>query len=203
MSASSTFVLELIDPATMKSGLGPGESLTNQGHDPEKFQMFMGEVSPEELKSMQRDFDKKFSIEIRDMHFTDHKDYKGQFKPQTFEEAFASQLAPLRSAVQQAEAKAKAQGESDSRALKEFKDRKQAIVAREAATLSDLKKSAVRYTSAPDKKGRFVFEDVAPGTYYVYGVKPGGGAVFEKITVGDGEKVKKTLTQTKKDPFLP
>lgn len=203
LSTTSTFVLEFMDPATMKSGLGPGETLTNQGHDPEKFSFFLSEVSPEEARAMQSGFDRKFSIEVVDMHFTDRKDYKGQFKPQTFEEAFAPALAPLGRTVKQAEARAKALDESESRVLREFRARKDALTAQEFRALEGLKKSAVRSSATPDRKGRCVFTDVAPGTYFLYAGNGSGRAVFEKITVGSERKLRKTVTGMKKDPFVP
>jgi hypothetical protein len=203
LSTSSAFVLEFMDPSTMKSGLGPGETMTNQGHEPEKFSFFTGEVTQDEIKSMQKDFDRKFGIEVLDMHFTNQKDYKGQFKPLTFEEAFASALAPLSAAARQAKARARELDETDAKALKEFKARRDGLTAQEAGTLAGLKKAAVRYTAAPDKKGRCTFEDVAPGTYFIYAGNGNGMAVFEPIKVGDERKIKRSITQTKKDPFVP
>ena len=203
LSTTSTFILEFMDPATMKSGLGPGETMTNRGHDPEKFSFFLSEVSPEMVRAMQSGLDRTFGIEVVDLHFTDRKDYKGQFRPQTFEEAFAPALAPLGRAVKQAEARAKALDDSEARVLGDFRARKAALVEQERKTLAGLKKSAVRRTAIPDRTGRCVFTDVAPGVYFLYAGNGSGRAVFEKITVGSERKLKKTVTGMKKDPFVP
>ncbi len=202
LTTTTSLVLEFIDPATMKSGLGAHESMTNQGHGPEKFSFFIGEISQEDLQGIQKDFDKKFGISIMDMHFANQKGYKGQFKPLTFNEAFASQLNPLEAAMKQAEVSSKAMKESDIQALGQFNARKKDVLARMRKSLADLKKTSVRFTTRPDKKKRFIFEDVPPGEYYVYGRSGTGMAVFEKISLGE-KKHKESYLKMKKDPFVP
>ncbi|HOI07972.1 MAG TPA: hypothetical protein PK213_12640 [Deltaproteobacteria bacterium] len=203
LGTTSTLVLEFMDMSTLTSGLAPGETMTNQGHDPEKFSFFLGEIPQAEVKELKKDFGRKFTIDVIDMHFADRKGYKGQFKPQTFEESFAGQLGPLENAIRQAEARARELSESDRKALKEFTAQKDRLVAEENKTLVGLKRSAVRYTGTIDKKGRHIFEDVAPGTYFLYASTPDGRAVFEQVKVGEERKQKKTFTGMKKDPFVP
>jgi hypothetical protein len=42
LSTTTSLVLEFLDPRTMKSGLGARETMTNQGHEAEKFTFFIG-----------------------------------------------------------------------------------------------------------------------------------------------------------------
>ncbi len=202
LPTTTMLVLEFIDPATLKSGLGPHETMTNIGHDPEKFTFFIGEISQDELNTLQRNFDKKFGITIVDMHFSDQKAYKGQFKPKTFEEAFPAQLEPFRIAVEEAQVRSKAIRDANAQALREFNDQKNRILDSLKKNLAELKRSSVRSTASPGRKNRCVFDDVARGTYFVYATDGNGKAVFEKISI-DGKKLKKTYTRMKKDPFLP
>lgn len=201
LPTTTLLVLEFIDPTTLKSGLGPHETMTNVGHDPEKFSFFIGEIAQEEIKNLKKDLEIRFGIKIVDMHFSSQKDYKGQFKPQTFEEAFSAQLRPLRIAIEQAEANNKAIKNVNAQALREFAEQRDGILGSLKKRLVELKKTSIRYTASPDKKNRYVFDDVVPGTYYVYAADGNGKAVFEKITIGE-KKQKKAYTQMKKDPFL-
>jgi len=201
LPTTNLLVLEFIDPTTLKSGLGPYETMTNLGHDPEKFSFFVGEISQEEAKNLKKNFDKRFGITVVDMHFSDQKAYKGQFKPKTFEEAFPAQLRPFQIAVEQAYVRDKAIRDANAQALREFGEQRDKILQSLKKTLAELKRSSVRYTASPVKKNRCVFDDVIPGTYFVYAAGGNGSAVFEKITIGD-EKQKRAYTQMKKDPFL-
>jgi hypothetical protein len=202
LPTTTSLILEFIDPQTLKSGLGPHETITNLGHDAEKFSFFIGEIPQEELKKMRSAFGKAFSINLTDMHFSTQKGYKGEIKPQTFGEAFSGQLRPLQIAVEQAEADAKAKRGTYSSAVKEFTARQTKTNSFLKKSLDDLKASSVRYSAKPDKKGRYIFGDVAPGDYVIYASNGKGKAVFETITIGD-KKQKETYTQMKKDPFVP
>lgn len=201
LPTTAMLVLEFIDPITMKSGLGPNEIMTNVGHDPEKFSFFISEVSLEDLKSLKKDFGKRFGINVVDMRFTDQKGYKGQFKPQTFEEAFSPQLRPLEIAIEQAETHDKAIKDANAKALEEFTEQKNKVLDSLRKSLAELRKSSVRYTASPDRKNRYVFDDIPSGTYFVYAHDGSGKAVFEKIAIGE-KKQKKIYTKMKKDPFL-
>lgn len=202
LPTTTLLVLEFIDPVTLKSGLGPHETMTNIGHDPEKFSFFIGEISQDEMTNLKKDFAKRFGITIVDMHFSNQKDYKGQFKPQTFEEAFSAQLRPLQIAIAQAEAQDKTIKNANGQALREFTEQKDRILSSLKKALYDLKKSSIRYSKSPDKKNRYTLDDVSPGTYFVYATDGNGKAVFEKVNVGE-KKQKITYTQMKRDPFLP
>lgn len=202
LPTTTSLVLEFLDPQTLKSGLGPHETMTNLGHDPEKFSFFIGEIPPEELNKIRSAFGRAFSINVVDMHFSYQKGYKGQMKPLTFSEAFSGLLRPMQTAVEQAEADAIAKKGAYSSAVKEYTARQAKTNSFLKKSLDDLKASSVRYSAHPDKKGRYVFDDVAPGSYIVYASNGKGRAVFESIAVGE-KKQKETYIQMKKDPFVP
>ncbi|HQG32448.1 MAG TPA: hypothetical protein PLA83_11025 [Deltaproteobacteria bacterium] len=201
LSTTTLLVLEFIDPTTLKSGLGPHETMTNLGHDPEKFTFFIGEISQEEVRNLQKNFEERFGITIVDMHFSDQKAYKGQFKPKTFEEAFPAYLRPFQIAIEQAQARSKEIREANAQALREFNGQKNRILDSLKKSLAELKGSSVRYTASPGRKNRYVFDDIAPGTYFVYACDGNGKAVFEKISIGE-KKQKRTYTRMEKDPFI-
>jgi hypothetical protein len=200
LPTTTILVLEFIDPITLKSGLGPHETMTNLGHDPEKFSFFIGEISQEDLNNLRKDFEKRFGIMVVDMHFSDQKGYKGQFNPRTFEEAFSAQLRPLQITVEHAEVHDKTLRDANAKSLKEFTEQKKIILASLNKNFAELKQSSIRYTASPDRKNRYVFDDIIPGTYFVYAINGTGKAVFEKIVMGD-KKQKKTYTLMRKDPF--
>ncbi len=202
LPTTTSLILEFIDPQTLKSGLGPHETMTNLGHDPEKFSFFIGEVLPDELNRMREAFGKSFSINVADMHFSNQKGYKGQIKALTFDEAFSGTLRPMQAAVDQAEADAKSKRGTYSSVLKTFQERQDRMSATLKKSLDALKLSSVRYSVRPDKKGRYIFDDVEPGNYIVYARNGKGQAVFESIAIGK-KKQKQSYTQMKKDPFAP
>ncbi len=78
LSTTSSLVLEFINPATLISGIGPHETLTNRGHDPERFSFFISELSSQEIATLGKAGGRELDIEIIDMHFADRKGYKGQ-----------------------------------------------------------------------------------------------------------------------------
>lgn len=202
LPATTSLVLEFINPQNLISGLGPSETLGNSGHDPEKFSFFTGEISPEGLKGLKKDFPGKFGIKIIDMHFAARKGYKGQIRVLTFEEAFADRLKAGETASSRAAAEAKEKKESCAKALKEFTSQQEGALALEKKSLEELKKSSIRATATRDRKNRYVFDGVPQGTYFLYAGNGKGKAVFEKIVIDKG-KQQATYTRMGKDPFVP
>ncbi|MBN2297466.1 MAG: hypothetical protein JXM72_02675, partial [Deltaproteobacteria bacterium] len=88
LPTTSSLVLELIHPATLISGLSPGQTLSNKGYDPEHFSFFIGELSKEELGKIQQEMKTHFTVEVIDMHFTNKRGYKDQTRVLGFKEAF-------------------------------------------------------------------------------------------------------------------
>lgn len=202
LPTTSALILELIHPLTLKSGLGPGETLTNKGHDPEHFSFFIGELTKEEIKKIQSGIDKDFTIKIQNMHFTDKKGYKGQTTVMDFEQAFPSQLRQGRDAIQKAQTEKQEKVSSLNKAMAEYNEDKEKEFLRYKKSLEDLRKTAVRHQTQLDEKKRCTFENIASGTYYVYAHTQGGQTVFSEITVKD-TKTKLVLNDMTKDPFMP
>jgi hypothetical protein len=202
LPTTTSLVLEFISPTTLISGIGPGETLTNRGHDPERFSFFISELSPEEIAILGKDAGGAFDIEILDMHFADRKGYKGQVAVKDFTAAFSRELGPFLSAIESAEADSRARERTHANALAAFNAESDRAAEKLGLQLTDLRKSSVRHSARPDKKNRFIFEGVSRGSYYLYASDRKGGAVFEKIEV-KGESRQADYTDMGKDPFVP
>jgi hypothetical protein len=200
LPTTSSLMLDLIHPQTLKSGLGPKETISNKGHEPERFSFFIGELSKEELKKIQSEIKKDFTIEVIDMHFTKEKDYKGQTEVLEFEGAFNSQLKPLQIAIADAEADEQSKKISFSNALSKFNKAKETVMNKHKKSLEDLKKTSVRYQIRPDEKNLCILENIPAKKYIVYSRKTNGQALFTEITVED-RKNKLMLNTMIKDPF--
>lgn len=200
LPTTTSLVLEFIHPRLMISGIGPGETMTNREHEPERFSFFISELSKEEIQILKSDAANQFGIEIIDMHFADQKGYKGQIGVRDFVSAFPHRLAPLRSAIEHAEADVKTKKDAYSRAHSAFVAEKDRVLEEFRKSLAELRKSSVRCSVRPDKKNRFVFDDVPPGTYYLYASDGRGSAVFEKTVIDDKNR-QEVYTGMKKDPF--
>ena len=202
LPTTTSLVLEFIHPETLISGVGPGETMTNRGHDPERFSFFISELTQEEIDALKTDAAHQFGIEIIDMHFADQKSYKGQVEVQDFLSAFSRQLKPLTYAIEQAEADVKARKSAHAKALADFTAGKERLEDQLKVSLAELKRHSVRCSVRPYKKTRFVFDDVPAGTYYLYAADGRGSAVFEEVAVsGDGRQ--EVAAGMKKDPFVP
>ncbi len=202
LPTTTSLVLEFIHPRLMVSGIGPGETMTNRGHEPERFSFFISELSKDEINALKKDAAHLFSIEIIDMHFADRKGYKGQIEIQDFVSAFPNQLKPLLLDIKSAEAELKARRDSLSRATASFNSEKDRVLEDFRKSLAGLRKTSVRSSARPDKKNRFLFDNVPSGTYYLYAGNGRGSAVFEKVVIDD-ENRQEAYTDMKKDPFAP
>jgi hypothetical protein len=200
LPTTSSLVLELIHPQTLKSGLGPKETISNKDHEPERFSFFIGELSKDELKKIQSEIKKDFAIEVIDMHFTKEKDYKGQTEVLEFERAFSSQLKPLQIAIAKAETEEQSIKTSLSNASSKFNKTKETVLNEYKKSLDDLKKTSVRYQIRPDEKNICIFENIPARKYVVYSRKTNGQALFTEIAVEDRNN-KLMLNNMIKDPF--
>lgn len=200
LPTTSSLMLELIHPQTLKSGLGPRETISNKGHEPERFSFFIGELSKEELKKIQTYIKKDFTIEVVDMHFSKEKGYKGQVEVLEFDRAFNSQLKPLQIAIANAEADEQSKKISFSNAFSKFNNARETLLNKHKKSLDDLKKTSVRFQMRPDEKNICTFENIPAKKYVVYSSKKNGQALFTEINVEDG-KNKLMLNNMIKDPF--
>lgn len=200
---TTMLVLELINSKNLIFGLAPGESLTNQGSDPEHLSFFLSELTDKDVNRIKASMTNGFSFEVTDIHFVSQKGYKGQSKVMDVKEAFADVLKAYQAASVRAHdenkektgalATAKGLYEHDTKGtISDFKTRS-----------NDLKKASVRYQGDIDpKKNRATIQSIKPGKYYVYAPSTAGKAIFEKITIEAGTNKIKIETQ-KKDPFEP
>ncbi len=202
LPTTSSLVLEFIHPATLVYGLGPGQTLTNKGYDPEHFSFFIGQLSKEELKEIQKNIKTHFSMEIIDMHFTDKRGYKDQTQILGFREAFESQLKAFKTAKEKAEADALKKKEAYDEALNAFKSDREGLEKNLKDSLEDLKKASIRSQTRPDEDNRCFFEGIDAGSYIVYASNAQGSALFTGITVKTGT-TKLMVNDLTKDPFTP
>jgi hypothetical protein len=202
LPTTSALILDLIHPVTLKSGLGPKETLSNKGHEPEHFSFFIGELSREELKKIRSELQKDFSIDIVDMHFTKKKGYKGQTNVVGFKEAFIDQLNLLQISIERAQADEHTKKASYNKAFARFSEDKDAELLRYRKSLEELKKTAIRYQERVDEKNRCTFESIPAGTYFVYAPNAQGIAIFEQTSVKE-HKNNLMIGEMIKDPFAP
>ena len=202
LPTTSALILDLIHPVTLKSGLGPNETLSNKGHEPEHFSFFIGELSREELKMIISEMKKAFTIDIVDMHFTQKKGYKGQTNVVGFKDAFIDQLQLMQISIERARADEQTKKASYNTAFSRFSEDKDVEMARYRDTLEDLKKTAVRSQMRVDEKNRCTFENIPAGTYVVYAPNAQGKSIFEQVSI-NGNRNKLTFNEMIKDPFVP
>jgi len=202
LPTTSSLILELIHPTTLKSGLGPKETLSNKGHEPEHFSFFIGELSKEEIKKIRSEFQRIFTLEIVDMHFTKKKGYKGQADVMGFKEAFVDQIELLQTSIKKARNEEQTKTASYNKAFAQFSKERDEELIRYRNSLEDLKKSAIRYQSRVDEKNRCAFENISAGTYFVYASNAQGRTIFEQRTIKEN-KNKIVINNMIKDPFAP
>ena len=203
LAITSSLVLEFIHPKTLMFGLGPGESITNVGNEPEHFSFFLSELIGKDIKNVQSSLPGGFSIDIIDIHFVSQKEYKGQSKEMDVKEAFAAQLKPIQASFQQVQDELKAKTDTLSSARKLYEKETSGILKAFRAEMKDLKQSSVRYHAPVEpKKNRSMIESIKPGKYYLYASDVTRQAIFEEITIEDG-KNKIKIDTLKKDPFEP
>ncbi|HOS96679.1 MAG TPA: hypothetical protein PLR71_00530 [Deltaproteobacteria bacterium] len=200
---TSSLVMEFLNPRTLIYGLGPGESLSNQGGDPERFSFFLSELKGNEIKQIKASMPAGFSIQITDIHFVSQKGYKGQSKIMDVSEAFAGQLWAYRSAAQEARDSHTRKTEALARAKKVFASETKGSLDEFRSRSSDLKTTSVRYrASVKPKKLTATMDPVVPGKYFVYAPATRGKAAFQEVSVTRGT-TKLTIETLKKDPFEP
>ncbi len=200
---TSSLVMEFLNPKTLIYGLGPGESLSNQGGDPERFSFFLSELKGNEIKQIKASMPAGFSIQITDVHFVSQKGYKGQSKIMDVKEAFAGQLSAYQAASQEAKDSHTRKTEALARAKKVYASETKGSLDEFRSRSSDLKRTSVRYRAeVKPTKRTATMDHVEPGKYFVYAPASRGKAAFQEVTVTRGT-TKLTIETLKKDPFDP
>lgn len=200
---TTSLVLEFINPRNLIFGLAPGETLTNQGNEPEHFSFFLNELKEQDIKRIQSSSAGGFSIEITDIRFVSQKGYKGQSRVMDVKEAFAGLLGPYQAAVRKVREDSRATSGELSRARAIHEEETREAIKEFRTKASDLRKISVRYQVPVDsKKNRASLRPVEPGTYIIYAPSGSGMAVFQEVAIDEGT-TKVTITSLKKDPFEP
>lgn len=200
---TTSLVLEFINPKNLVFGLAPGESLSNQGSEPERFSFFLSELKEHDVDRIRSSMPGGFSIQITDVHFVSAKGYKGQSKVMDIKEAFPGVLGAYRSASQTAREEHKAKLDALDRAKTLSMTETRESMTEFRAKAFDLKKSSVRYKGPVDmKKNRATIDSIEPGAYILYAPAANGRAVFQEVTIEEGTNKAKIQTLAK-DPFEP
>lgn len=203
LPTTTTLILEFINPDNLKLGIAPGESISNTGHDPERFSFFIGDLSKEELQRIRSDLKEEFSVQIVDLHFAFQQGYKGQRMVMGVDGAFAEQLKPFLAAIGKTKEDLVATTNRHTLAVEAYeKDKGKALDAFTHAA-EKLKQSSLRYSCPVEStKNRCTFEGIDAGTYVIYASPAKGRAVFQEIRVDEG-KHHVTIDSLGEDPFLP
>ncbi|MEN6475185.1 MAG: hypothetical protein ABFD81_14310 [Syntrophaceae bacterium] len=199
---ASKLVLEFIDAKTLKSGLAPGHSISDNSENPERFSFFVGEISKQDMQYIKANLNKAFALEIQDLHFMNAVGYKDQAQILDAEHAFQVRLRELEQGGETAQRDAKAKADAYASAVSAYNLGKEESVGQFKVEATELKNSSRRASSAVDKKNRCVFKDIEPGSYYIYASNGQGNAVFQPVEVGQG-RVKKQIDTVVRDPFVP
>ena len=201
IQTSSKLVLDFVDRGTLKAGIAPGKTMITTEKDPDSFSFLIGQLNKNDLAYIRENAEKGLSLKITDIHFTNSIEYKDQSKVLTVEEAFPERLKDLISRTSSEKVSAQEDTIKYKEAQKEFDVAKSATLMEFTREAGELRKSAVRYTSKADKKGRAVFKEVLPGNYFIYGIKD-GQAVYKEISVKNS-RLKVKAAELQKDPFKP
>jgi len=199
---ASKLVLEFIDTKTLKSGLAPGQSIGNTPENPERFTFFVGEISKQDMQYIKANIGSAFALDIHDLHFMNAVGYKDQSQILDAEHAFQARLRELEEGGATAQRDAETKAEAYAKAVRAFNLAKEESVKRFKAEAAELKSASRRASATADKKNRCVFNDIEPGSYYVYASNGQGKAVFQPVEVGQGRS-KKRIKAVVRDPFLP
>ncbi len=195
-------VLEFLDPATLEFGLAPGKDMADTSSQPEKFSFFVGELTAKDVDFVRRNISKEFRLDVVDIRFADRVGYKDQTRIMDVRRAFASRLRPLLEKVHNARAVAMEKEAMYKNALVAYNREKTDLLKRFAASVTSLKKSALRYRCKQKDKGRYTARGVEPGQYVIYSKRPNDMAVFYTIEVrGKAQTIK--IPSIRKDPFIP
>jgi hypothetical protein len=201
IQTSSKLVLDFVDRSTFKAGLAPGKTMITTEKDPDRFSFVIGQMNKNDLAFVRKNVEKGLSLKIKDIHFTNSIEYKDQSKVLTIEEAFPARLKDLIVMTSSEKKAAEEDLNKYNKAREDYDSAKSASLMEFNREAGELKKSAVRYTSKSDKKGRAVFKEVLPGNYFIYGNKD-GRVVFKEISVKNA-RLKVKATELQKDPFKP
>jgi hypothetical protein len=203
LAITSSLVLEFINPSNLIFGLAPGETLSNQGHEPEHVSFFNNEIVGKNINQIKSNLPGSFSLSVMDIHFLNQKGYKDQTKEMEIKEAFAGQLKPYEAACAQAKDEYAGKTEELNNARRLYDNESKGIIKEYKAQLSSLKRVSIRGKAQVDeKKNRASVKSIEPGRYYLYGTDLGKKAFFKEITIEDG-KNKIEINSLGKDPFLP
>lgn len=194
-------VLDFVDRVTLKAGIAPGKTMTSTEKDPDSFSFLIGQLNKNDLAYIRENVEKGLSLKINDIHFTNSIEYKDQSKVLTIEEAFPARLKDLVARNSSEKKLADENLNKYKNAQKRFEVEKSALLLEFKREAGELKKSAVRYSSKADKKGRAVFKEILPGNYFIYGIKD-SQAVFKGISVKNA-RLKIKASELQKDPFKP
>ena len=194
-------VLDFLDRTTLKAGLAPGKTMTTTEADPDSFSFLIGQMNKNDLSYVRGNAERKLSLKIDDIHFTNSIEYKDQSKVLTVEEAFPARLKDMVARNSSEKKLAEENLINYKKAQERFEAEKSASLLEFNREAEELKKSALRYTSKADKKGRAVFKEVLPGNYFIYAIKD-GRAVFKEISVKNA-RLKIKASELQKDPFKP
>jgi hypothetical protein len=200
---TTSLVLEFINPKNLIFGLAPGESLSNQGNEPEHFSFFLSELKEHDIKRIHSSMPGGFSIRVTDVHFVSQKGYKGQTKVMDIKEAFPGILSSFRLASQRARDDSNAKTDALSRARDLYENETKESMREFRAKAYDLRRTSVRYKGVVDqRKNRVSIEAIKPGSYIVYAASKSGKAFYREMILGEGTNKLKIQTLTK-DPFEP
>ena len=202
LPTSSRQMLELSHPDTLKFGIAPGKTLSNQGASPERFTFFIGELKSDQLAFIRKHIRENFHLDLKDLHFVERIDYKGQTATMDVEQAFAATLKPLKGSLDEALALRGKRQRDYQQAEAAFTEQLEEAHKRFSQVAFDLRHAAVRFSSPVANKHRCILNDIPPGTYLVYAPQGDGQALLQEITVPAG-KLQLNLETTTKDPFLP
>jgi hypothetical protein len=203
LAVTSSLVLEFINPANLIFGLAPGESLTNEGHDPEHISFFINEIPGKNINQLKSNLPGSLTLSILDIHFLNQKGYKDQTKELDIKEAFSGQLKPYEAAYLQAKKDYAGKTEELKNVRKLYDNDSKGIIREFDTQLASLKKASVRGIAQVDaKKKRGTIKSIEPGKYYLYGTDSGNKAFFKEISIEDGRN-KIEINSLGKDPFLP
>lgn len=201
IQTSSKQVLDFVDRTTLRAGLAPGKTMTTTEKDFDRFSFLIGQMNKNDLAYVRENAERELSLKIDDIHFTNSIEYKDQSKVLTVEEAFPERLKELVTRNSSENKFAKENLNNYKKIQEKFDASKTTSLLEFNREAGELKKSALRYTSKADKKGRVVFKEVLPGNYFIYGIKD-GRVVFKEISVKNA-RLKIKASELQKDPFKP
>lgn len=193
---TSSLYLDLIDFATMRFGLAPGASLSNQGTHPENLSFFVGELKGEQLAQIKRSIATDFKLEVVDLKFLRQTGFKGQTQALSFEEAFAAELGPYRASVGRSERALSEARTLAAAAARGLNAAKQQHLGRFVQASATLQSAARRYQAGG-------FSDVEPGVYWLYAKGPAGRVIFERVRVKAARRQAIEALSPRPDPFKP